>query len=393
MKQALLIVLDSVGVGHAPDAAAFGDRGANTVGHIRSTVPDFAIPNLDRAGLASAEALAAGQRTSGQPTLSWGCMTEASAGKDTTTGHWEIAGAPVLEPFPTFDEFPTSLVSEMESTAGVSFIGNYARSGTAILDELGEEHLRSGRPILYTSGDSVIQIAAHEEVIPVERIYDICRACRLIADRERIGRVIARPFTGIRGSFSRTTNRRDYSLRPPRTILNLFQESGIETVGVGKIGDIFAGAGIDICHPTRDNQHGCETIETLLSDQAERARLIFANLVDFDMHYGHRRDPEGYARALERFDLWFGPFLQELDEEVLVIVTADHGNDPTWTGTDHTREQVPLLVRNHSRARCLGIREKFSDIAVSLADWFEIEASGFPGDSFFDLPEKVERSS
>ena len=382
MKQVLLIVLDSVGIGHAPDAAAFGDEGADTVGHIRSTVPGFSIPHLDRAGLSSTEAVSAGKQVDTDPILSWGCMTEASAGKDTTTGHWEIAGAPVSDPFATFDRFPEDLVSELESAAGVTFLGNYAQSGTVILKELGEEHLRTGHPILYTSADSVIQIAAHEEIVPVEQLYEICRACRTIADRERIGRVIARPFLGSPGAFTRTARRHDFSLQPPRTVLNLLQENGIETVGVGKIGDIFAGKGVDISHPTHSNEHGCETIDGILAKKARKPRLIFANLVDFDMLYGHRRDPAGYARALENFDRWFGPFLEKLGEDTLLIVTADHGNDPTWSGTDHTRERVPLLVHSQSNPRCLGIRRSFADVASSLADWFGLDASEFPGKSF-----------
>ena len=383
MKQAILIVLDSVGVGHAPDAAAFGDEGANTVSHIREAVPEFAVPHLDRAGLAAAESLASGSEAPPNgATLSRGCMTELSAGKDTTTGHWEIAGAPVTVPFATFEKFPESLVAEMQAAADVTFIGNYAQSGTVILDELGGKHLQTGSPILYTSADSVIQIAAHEEVIPVERLYEICRACRGIADRERIGRVIARPFAGSPGAFVRTAGRHDFSLRPPRTVLNLLQDQEVETIGVGKIGDIFAGAGIDRSHPTGSNREGCETIDRLIAEKRESPRLIFANLVDFDMHYGHRRDPVGYARALEEFDEWFGPAAERLDDETLLVITADHGNDPTWTGTDHTRERVPLLVHDGGVSRCLGVRETFADVAASLADWFGISPADIPGTSF-----------
>ncbi|MEQ1842830.1 MAG: phosphopentomutase, partial [Verrucomicrobiales bacterium] len=215
MKQAILIILDSLGIGHAPDAAAFGDDGANTLGHIRKAVPGFSLPHLDRAGLTAAEALAAGNHPDRQTLLSTACLTEQSAGKDTVTGHWEIAGAPLASPFATFTRFPDSLAKEMEDACGVVFLGNYARSGTVILDELGSEHLRSGHPILYTSADSVIQIAAHESIIPLDRLYEICRRCRQIADRERIGRVIARPFEGEPGAFRRTANRHDFSMRPP----------------------------------------------------------------------------------------------------------------------------------------------------------------------------------
>jgi len=382
VKQAILIVLDSVGVGYAPDAAAFGDEGSNTLGHIREAVRGFAIPNLDRAGLRAAEMLASGDDASAGLSLSWGCMTELSAGKDTTAGHWEIAGAPVSVPFATFEKFPESLVSEMETAAGVTFIGNYPQSGTVILDELGKEHLQTGNPILYTSADSVIQIAAHEDILPVDRLYQICRACREIADRERIGRVIARPFAGNPGEFVRTAGRHDFSLQPSSTILDLLQDHGVESIGVGKIADIFAGAGIDSSFPTTSNQDGCETIDRLLAKKCESPRLIFVNLVDFDMLYGHRRDPSGYARALEEFDEWFGTLIGRLSHETLLAVTADHGNDPTWTGTDHTRERVPLLVYDGGPSRCLGARETFADVAASLADWFGVSQADLPGTSF-----------
>ncbi len=374
LKNALLIVLDSVGIGFAPDAKDFGDEGANTMGHIRETVPEMDLPNLDGAGLAHAEALAAGDPLPDSPTtMSWGCLREVSAGKDTTTGHWEIAGAELKEPFATFEKFPDSLVAEMESLAKVTFIGNYSQSGTVILEELGEEHVKTGQPILYTSADSVIQIAAHEEIIPPERLYEICRACRIIADRERIGRVIARPFEGTAGNFSRTSRRHDFSLQPPPTVLNALQAKGVTTVGVGKISDIFADSGIEISHPTRNNAHGMEVIDTLLSDPPESPTLIFANLVDFDMLYGHRRDPQGYAGSLIEFDQWLGTLLPRIDDNTLVMITADHGNDPTWKGTDHTREMVPLLLKSPSIPGCLGRRESFSDIAATLADWFALK--------------------
>lgn len=375
MKRALLIVLDSVGVGHAPDAALFGDEGSNTMGHIRKALPDFAIPMLDHCGLAHCEALSAGHALPSQPTsMAWGCMTETSPGKDTTTGHWEIAGAPLTEPFATYSQFPDSLISEMESSCEVSFIGNYAQSGTVILDELGEEHMETGHPILYTSSDSVIQIAAHEEVIPLEQLYRICSVCREIADRERIGRVIARPFLGAPGEFRRTANRKDFSLPPPPTVLNSLEKAGIETVGIGKISDIFAKSGISRSFPTSSNREGMETIERLWSSPPTSSVLYFANLVDFDMLYGHRRDVAGYGRALAEFDHWFSGFFRGIeDEESLVIITADHGNDPTWTGTDHTRERVPLLVSGPIPQHSLGIREGFADVAATLSDYFMID--------------------
>ena len=375
MKRALLIVLDSVGVGHAPDAALFGDEGSNTMGHIRKTLPDFSVPTLDRCGLAHCEALSAGQTPPTDSTeMAWGCMTEKSPGKDTTTGHWEFAGATLTEPFATFSRFPDSLVSEMERSCGISFIGNYAQSGTVILDELGEEHLKTGHPILYTSSDSVIQIAAHEEVLPLEKLYRICSVCREIADRERIGRVIARPFVGVAGEFRRTPNRKDFSLPPPPTVLNALEGAGIETVGIGKISDIFAGSGISKSFPTSSNREGMDTIERLWSSSPASPVLYFANLVDFDMLFGHRRDVAGYGRALEEFDQWFADFFPRIgDGNSLVIITADHGNDPTWAGTDHTRERVPLLVSSPVSRHSLGVRDGFADVAATLSDYFMID--------------------
>jgi len=382
VKQALLIILDSLGIGHAPDAAAFGDDGANTLGNIRKAVPGFSLPHLDRAGLTTAEALAAGNHPDTQTPLSTACLTEQSAGKDTVTGHWEIAGAPLASPFATFTRFPDSLVKEMEDTCGVVFLGNYARSGTVILDELGSEHLRSGRPILYTSADSVIQIAAHESIIPLVRLYEICRRCRQIADRERIGRVIARPFEGEPGAFRRTANRHDFSMRPPETILNRLSGAGVEVIGVGKIADIFSGSGIARSFPTTGNADGCSVMDTLLDEAFEKPRLIFSNLVDFDSLYGHRRDPIGYAGALKAFDAWFGSMLPRLDENTLLMITADHGNDPTWIGTDHTRERVPLLMKAPGPSRCLGVRDSFADVAATLGDWFGLSDPGPFGTSF-----------
>ena len=382
MKQALLIILDSVGIGHAPDAAAFGDEGANTLGHLRETISGFSLPHLDASGLIACEHLAAGRPPNNPANLSHGCLTERSAGKDTVTGHWEIAGAPLEVPFATHARFSDALVAEMEAACGVSFIGNYARSGTIILDELGAEHLRTGHPILYTSADSVIQIAAHESILPIARLYEICRRLRIIADRDRIGRVIARPFEGSPGSFRRTANRHDFSMRPPETVLNHLEIAGVETISVGKIGDIFSDSGITRSIPTENNADGCTRMDELLREKPERPRLIFTNLVDFDSLYGHRRDPAGYARALVEFDDWFGALLPRLDDETLLILTADHGNDPTWTGTDHTRERVPLLVKMPGEAQFLGARDTFADVAATLTEWFAVSNEGLAGKSF-----------
>jgi phosphopentomutase len=377
--RALLIVLDSVGVGDAPDVEKYGDAGANTLGHIFEQRPDLTLPNLCSLGLP--RILPMGGTATDMPRASYGRMQERSAGKDTTTGHWEIAGAVLEEPFAVFDRFPDELVQRLEDDAGVEFIGNYARSGTTVLEELGEEHVRTGKPILYTSADSVLQIAAHEDVIPVERLYEICKAARKHADAARIGRVIARPFTGEAGSFKRTPRRHDYSMKPPRTVLNAISEAGNAVIGVGKISDIFADSGVTESFPTASNSEGMERIAELWRDR--RDGFIFANLVDFDMLFGHRRDVAGYANALEEFDRWLGGFLPQIESDDLVIITADHGNDPMFRGTDHTREQVPLFVIDGGEPRDLGTRETFADVAATLADYFGI-AEWHAGRSFLN---------
>ena len=382
--RALLIVLDSVGIGEAPDAEVYGDRGANTLGHIFEQRPELRLPNLCSLGLAyilpvAGDAVPGRRETSPQssrgqrPRLqraSYGRMQERSAGKDTTTGHWEIAGAILDEPFAVFERFPDELVRGIEREAGVEFIGNFACSGTAVLDQLGAEHVRTGKPILYTSADSVLQIAAHEQVIPIDRLYAICKAARQHADAARIGRVIARPFIGDAGNFKRTARRHDYSMKPPRTVLDAISEAGVPVIGVGKISDIFADCGVTHSFPTASNAEGMQRIAELW--RSERDGLIFANLVDFDMLFGHRRDVAGYAQALEEFDSWLGEFLPHIEPDDLVIITADHGNDPTFRGTDHTREQVPLFVLDGAVPRDLGTRETFADVAASLADHFAI---------------------
>lgn len=272
---------------------------------------------------------------------SHGRMQQRSAGKDTTTGHWELAGIILEEPFALFENFPDELVRKIEREAGVQFIGNYARSGTTILEELGAEHLRTGKPILYTSADSVLQIATHEDVLPIQRLYEICEVARIHADPARIGRVIARPFEGEPGNFRRTARRHDYSMWPPYSVLNAIDESGAEVIGVGKIADIFADEGVTQSYPTASNDEGMECIAALWPEM--EIGLLFANMVDFDMLFGHRRDVAGYARTLSEFDRWLGHLLQLVQPGDLVIITADHGNDPTFRGTDHTA----------SRSRCL----------------------------------------
>ncbi len=368
--RALLLILDSVGCGGAPDAAAYGDAGSDTLGHIYDHTPGFSLPNLERLGLAAILNHASGET----PRASWGKMRERSAGKDTTTGHWEIAGAVLEEPFTVFEKFPDALVHAIEHDAGVEFIGNFPRSGTVILDELGAEHLRTGKPILYTSADSVLQIAAHESIVPLARLYEICQIARRHSDAARIGRVIARPFTGEPGAFQRTAGRHDYAMLPPRTVLNAIAESCVAVHGVGKISDIFARSGITASTPTASNAEGMSAIAKIWP---ALDGLLFANLVDFDMLFGHRRNLAGYADALLGFDRWLPSFLAKVSADDLVIITADHGNDPAWRGTDHTREEVPLLVLHGGKAMPLGTRQTFGDVAATLAEFFALSA--WPG--------------
>lgn len=345
MKRALVIVLDSVGCGRAPDAADYGDTGADTLGHLFERIPDFELPHLASLGLY--QILGIDKPAVARDGAAWARLTARSAGKDTTTGHWELMGLALTEPFATFESFPEDLVNELARRCVVGFLGNIASSGTEIIRQFGVEHLRTGNPILYTSADSVMQIAAHEERFGLERLWAVCKTARKLMDQTgiRIGRVIARPFTGSTPeNFTRTANRRDYSLTPGETVLNRLQGSGVRTIGIGKISDIFAGSGISESHPAKSNAEGMAAIDRLWAEASEDPHLIFANLVDFDMLYGHRRDPEGYAACLREFDVWLGKFLPKVNPGDLVMITADHGNDPWHPGTDHTREQVPLLA-------------------------------------------------
>lgn len=387
--RALLLVLDSVGCGDAPDAAIFGDEGADTLGHIFESDPSLELPTLFSLGLwkiLTADVFS----TRSQDTLArWGRMRPRSRGKDTTTGHWEIAGIILDQPFATFERFPDELVKAIERDAKVEFIGNYPQSGTVILDELGEQHMKTGKPILYTSADSVIQIAAHEQIIPATKLYEICRCARRHANAYRIGRVIARPFDGKKGAFRRTNGRHDYSMVPPRTVLNAIAETGLPVHGVGKISDIFAGSGITRSTPTASNADGMEAIDQLWREADDG--LIFANLVDFDVLYGHRRDVEGYKQALADFDDWLAGFLPLVEPDDLVIITADHGNDPTFRGTDHTREEVPLMVLNGGQIGPLGTRRTFADVAATLAEYFRVRGGWSTGESFLGARRAITR--
>jgi phosphopentomutase len=388
--RALLLVLDSAGCGRAPDAAAYGDAGADTLGHIFAAQPDLDLPALFSLGLWKILTADVFDRRSRGTIASFGRMRARAAGKDTTTGHWEMAGIVCDKPFTTFPEFPPDLVGAIQRDARVEFLGNCARSGTVILEELGPEHLRTGKPILYTSADSVLQIAAHEKVIPRRRLYEICRIARRHADAWRLGRVIARPFVGEPGHFQRTSGRHDFSMVPPPTILNAIAETGMRVEGVGKISDIFAGSGITHSTPTASNAEGLAAIDGLWADGGDG--LIFANLIDFDMLHGHRRDVAGYAEALRACDRWLTGFLPRCEEDDLVIITADHGNDPTWKGSDHTREEVPLLVLYAGLSLALGTRSTLADVAATLAEFFQLRQKWPVGESFIALHQRHTRA-
>lgn len=364
--RALLIVLDSVGIGSAPDAARYGDEGADTLGHLLNCVPELKLPTLWSLGLGAIVSQQADRNLS----ASYGRMCERSAGKDSTTGHWELAGVILSEPFATFEHFPPELVEAIQTEAGVEFLGNFPASGTQIIADLGAEHIRTKKPILYTSADSVLQIAAHEQIIPLEQLYETCRIARRHADDWRIGRVIARPFVGEAGNFMRTAHRHDFSMRPPPTVLDTIAESGLPVKSIGKTADLFAGQGITESHPTESNAEGMKQIEVVWDQTCDG--LIFANLVDFDTIYGHRRDAKGYAQALVEFDRWLETFLPRCEPNDLLIVTADHGNDPTFRGTDHTREQVPLIARFNGYKEPLGCRATFADVAATFTQFFDL---------------------
>jgi phosphopentomutase len=378
----LLIVMDSVGIGELPDADVYGDRGSNTIGNIARAVP-LRVPTLRSMGLARLVDLP-GDRPA--PAGACGRMAEMSPGKDSVTGHWEMAGLVLSRAFPTFpDGFPAEVVHEFEQRIGRATIGNTVASGTAIIDALGPEHLRTGAPIVYTSADSVFQIAAHESVIPLEELYRLCHvAFDLVATGMGVGRVIARPFVGEPGRFQRTPNRRDFALRPPEpTLLDRLTTASWPVVAVGKIEDLFAGQGIGRAIHTTSDDHGMDVVEAEL-DRTARG-LIFANLVDFDTVHGHRNDVAGYAANLERFDVRLARLLPKLAASDLLVVTADHGNDPTTPSTDHSREYVPLMLTGAAvRAGVdLGTRPTFADLGQTIAHLFGVERLAH-GTTFLD---------
>lgn len=385
-RRACIIVLDACGAGEAPDSAAFGDAGADTLGHTATAVGGLELPNLQRLGLGSTRPLD-GCPPPDRAVSITGVLEERSAGKDTTTGHWELVGVLTTSPPPTYpDGFPQELISAFVRRTDRGVLGNVVASGTAIIDEHGAEHVETGDLIVYTSADSVFQIAAHEDVVPVEQLYEYCAIAReLLVGEHAVSRVIARPFIGEPGNFTRTGNRRDFSIEPPGpSHLTALQEAGKRVVGVGKIGDIFAQKGIDEDHHTDDNQHGITVTVERLRELDEG--LIFVNLVETDMNYGHRRDPEGFHRCLQEFDRRIPEIEAELRPGDLLIITADHGCDPTYRGSDHTRELVPLVAHVVGEPPVVAShRGYFSDVGASVCAWLGVTPpSQVPGVSFLD---------
>jgi phosphopentomutase len=390
INRIILIVMDSVGIGELPDAGRYGDSGSNTLGNIAKNIKDFNLKNLQALGLGNIDE-GIGLQKAGKPAGSFGRAKEVSPGKDTTTGHWEIAGVTLQQPFPTFPKgFPRELVQAFEKAAGVKTLGNEVASGTEIIARLGDKHVETGWPIIYTSADSVFQIAAHEEVIPLEKLYEICEKARgLLKGGYAVGRVIARPFLGSKGSYVRTSNRRDFSLKPiKKTMLDVIAGKGMDVAAVGKIEDIFAGTGITEAIHTKNNMEG---VDRTLEYMSERKKgLIFANLVDFDMLYGHRNNVNGYARALIEFDDRLPEIFAAMKDSDVLIITADHGCDPTTGSTDHSREYIPVLVygKHVRQGADIGTRASFADIGATVLDLLglpiEIDGKSFKNEIYFE---------
>jgi phosphopentomutase len=383
-KRVFLIVMDSVGIGEAPDAEQFGDLGSNTLGHIAERMNGLNMPNMAKLGLSNISEIK-GVEKAEKPLAYYTKMQEASVGKDTMTGHWEIMGLNIDTPFQVFpDGFPDELISEIESRTGRKVIGNKPASGTEILDELGAEQMETGALIVYTSADSVLQIAAHEEIVPIDELYKICEIARELTLDEKymVGRVIARPFLGSPGNFKRTANRHDYALKPfGRTVMNELKDSGLDVLAIGKISDIYDGEGVTQSLRTVSNMDGMDKLLDTMN--MDFTGLSFLNLVDFDALFGHRRDPIGYGKALEEYDARLTEVLEKLREDDLLIITADHGNDPVHHGTDHTREYVPLLVysKGTSEGKELPLRNTFADIGAAVAENFQVKMPDY-GTSF-----------
>lgn len=389
-KRIFLVVLDSVGVGELPDAKEYGDLGSNTMEHAAQVCGGVSLPNLERLGLGELaqlrpsivnsprlNPLPQGERSNERIMGCYGKMAEQSAGKDTTTGHWEMAGLIVKEAFPTYPNgFPSEIIQEFEQKIGRKTLGNKPASGTEIIKELGEEHYRTGKPIIYTSADSVFQIAAHEEIVPLSQLYEICKIARkILTGKHAVGRVIARPFVGKPGNFVRTHNRHDYALEPfGETLLDRVKASGLDCISVGKIWDIFCGRGITNHLGTGPNALMMEKILEGMNDPNFKRGLLFANLVDFDMLFNHRQDPQGFIQAMIEFDRFLPKLFESMQPEDVLMITADHGNDPTDQSTDHTREYVPILVYGQSLKSGinLGLRKTFADCGQTIAEFLGI---------------------
>ena len=387
-KRVFLIVLDSVGIGELPDAANFGDEGSNTIGAVRNH-PNFNCPNLEALGFFNIEGVGGGVDA---PKASFARMREMSMGKDTTIGHWEIAGIVSPQPLPTYPNgFPADLIAEFEKRTGRKAICNLPYSGTDVIRDYGEEHCKTGALIVYTSADSVFQIAAHEDIVPIAELYRYCEIAReLLTGEHAVGRVIARPFTGEH-PYARTPRRHDYSLIPPaKTIADVLQERGFATISVGKIFDIFAGKGFDESNPTPNNAGGMAMTDEIA--KRDFTGLCFTNLVDFDMVFGHRNNVAGYAQALTEFDAWIGGFIERMNEDDICIITADHGCDPATPSTDHSREHTPMLIFGKSirEGVNLGTRGSFADIGATILESLGITDGGIAGESFYSAVVKGE---
>lgn len=385
MKRAVLIVLDSIGIGAMPDAELYGDKGAHTLGHIAESMPDFKIPNLVELGIGMIDGVTNIKKTA-EPMGSYGRIREKSKGKDTITGHWEIAGLYTDVPFKTFTEFPKEFMEAYEKEIGIETLGNYAASGTEIIESLGPEHERTGKPIIYTSADSVFQIAANTAIISLEKLYHICEVAReMLTGDMQVGRVIARPYVLEDGKRIRTSDRKDYAVSPSgKTILDFISEAGLTVYAVGKINDIFNSQGVSVSVHTESNMDGVDkTIEALNQDFEG---LIFANLVDFDSKYGHRRDPSGYGRSIEEFDSRLPEIIKAMKNDDILVLCADHGNDPAHTGWDHTREYVPVLIygTDIKAGVNLGTRSSFADIGATITEFLNVPKPQI-GESFLQL--------
>lgn len=386
MNNFTIIVLDGVGAGEMPDAADFGDTGSNTLGNMAEKLGGLDLPNLAEAGLGNIIPIK-GVGPVEKPLASYGKMKEVSVGKDSTTGHWELGGVQIEFVFPLYpDGFPENIMQQFLEVNGLKgYLANYPASGTEIIAKLGDEHVKTGFPIVYTSGDSVFQIAAHEDVIPVERLHEICKTTRdkILVGEHSVGRVIARPFIGESGNYTRTTNRKDFSIDPPSpTILDVLQENDINTVAIGKVNDLFNYKGISQSLITKTNQAGMDKIIESLSENNNS--FIFANLVDFDVYYGHRLDPEGFHGALKDFDKRLPEILSKMDDTDALAITADHGNDPTSHSTDHSREYVPILFfRKGKVGKDIGVRNTFADLAQTAAQFFGVN-NALKGKSFLN---------